>query len=101
MMPITCAPPCMAAEHSSPHVDRVGVGDQRVVHGVIVLALVMPVANRVPEQHERVDREPGDCQDEQPEEHAEIPTIGTRLTRSASQPIGTARARRRRPTPYR
>ncbi len=56
---------------------------------VIVLAFVMPVAKRVQNSMNALRANP-EAITNAPKNMAEIPTIGTRLTRSASQPIGTA-----------
>ena len=54
----------------------------------MLFALAIPVAKRAPEHHERLT-EAGQ-EHEAPERTLAQPTMGTRLTRSASHPIGTA-----------
>ena len=85
--PMPCAPMFITADMRA-DTDRVVVGDQRLVHRD---AVRLGDAGREagPEQHERADREPGG-EHEPPNARLAHPTIGTRFTRSASQPIGTA-----------
>ena len=75
--------------HAGAHADRVVVGDQRVVHRDRV-GLGDAGGEPGPEQHERVDRRARTGTRRTPKKRLETPTIGTRFTRSASQPIGTA-----------
>ena len=56
----------------------------------MLFALAMPVAKRVQNSMNALDREPGEEHEERRTPGSPTPTIGTRFTRSASQPIGTA-----------
>ena len=75
--------------HPGAHADRVVVGDQRLVHRNRVRLGDAGEEPR-PEQHERVDARARTGTRRSRRSRLETPTIGTRFTRSASQPIGTA-----------
>ena len=75
--------------HAGPHRDRVGVGDQRPVHGDGA-GLGDAGEEPGPEQHEGIDGEARGKDEAAEQQGWRRRRSGTRLIRSASHPMGTA-----------